>query len=82
MSWDCNSSKAPLSASYLNALYLSQQRYLQTRLTKYLFMLYLNYLVHDGTCPAERLAGNEIAHPSSRIVTARSWRAQDSVGIW
>ena len=45
-------------------------------------MLYLNYLVHDGTCPAERLAGNEIAHASSHIVTARSWRAQDSVGIW
>lgn len=39
MSWDCNSSKAPLSASYLNALYLSQQRYLQTRLTKYLYVI-------------------------------------------
>ena len=39
-------------------------------------MLYLNYLVHDGTCPAERLAGNEIAHASSHIVTARSRRAR------
>ena len=39
MSWDCNSFKAPLSASYLNALNLSQQRYLQTRLTKYLYVI-------------------------------------------
>ena len=39
MSWDFNSFKAPLSASYLNALNLSQQRYLQTRLTKYLYVI-------------------------------------------